>query len=303
MTEQTLSKPWYKKWWGVVLTILFFPFVVPYLVWTQTNWNKWAKIGITLLCLAFIVYSNQSNTIKTESTTISNNNKKIEDNASDSTTKIEPTSAEEEKVIKRAIISGIDSDTNSGTYGELVVENINIWEKYGEQGGNRGAVIATLPHGTEVDVLKEKTTDQKYFKIRSSILKTAGWVSDNFITDSLPTPKPQREQTNTRTNNPTSTNSISLSQKNALAKAKTYLSFGAFSYSGLVKQLEYEQFSNADSVYGADNCGANWNEQAVKKAKSYMDFSAYSRGGLIDQLIYEGFTQEQADYGVNGVGL
>lgn len=40
MTEQTTSKPWYKKWWGVILTIALFPFVVPYLVWTKTTWNK-----------------------------------------------------------------------------------------------------------------------------------------------------------------------------------------------------------------------------------------------------------------------
>lgn len=93
------------------------------------------------------------------------------------------------------------------------------------------------------------------------------------------------------------------SQQNALAKAKSYLSHSAFSHDGLVEQLEYEQFSHEDAVYGADNCGANWNEQAAKKAQSYMSHSSFSRGGLIDQLIYEGFTQTQAEYGVTAVGL
>lgn len=94
-----------------------------------------------------------------------------------------------------------------------------------------------------------------------------------------------------------------VSQSNAVRKAKSYLSYTAFSHDGLVAQLEYEKFSHDDAVYGADNSGANWNEQAAKKAKSYMDMSAYSRDGLIDQLKYEKFTQEQSEYGANAVGL
>lgn len=97
-------------------------------------------------------------------------------------------------------------------------------------------------------------------------------------------------------------NSATISQKNALSKAKDYLAFTAFSYTGLIKQLEYEGFSTEDSTYGADNCGADWNEQAAKQAQNYLDFSSFSRQGLIDQLMYEGFTAEQAEYGVSAVG-
>ncbi len=93
-----------------------------------------------------------------------------------------------------------------------------------------------------------------------------------------------------------------IGEKNALSKALSYLSFMAFSYSGLVKQLEYEGFTHQESVYGVDNCGANWNEQATLKAQSYLDIMAFSREGLIQQLEYEGFTTEQAEYGVQAVG-
>jgi len=94
-----------------------------------------------------------------------------------------------------------------------------------------------------------------------------------------------------------------VSQKNAVAKAKSYLGYSAFSYDGLVAQLEYEQFSHADAVYGTDNSGANWNEQAAKKAKSYMEYSAFSRGSLIGQLKFDKFTPAQSEYGANAVGL
>jgi len=120
------------------------------------------------------------------------------------------------------------------------------------------------------------------------------------------TPAPAPAKTETKTTpapTPTPVSSETTSQKNAVRKAKSYLSYTAFSHDGLVAQLEYEQFSHADAVYGADNSGANWNDQAAKKAKSYMEMSAYSRGSLIEQLKYEKFTQAQAEYGANAVGL
>ena len=95
---------------------------------------------------------------------------------------------------------------------------------------------------------------------------------------------------------------MTTSQYNASKKAKQYLNYTAFSYQGLIKQLLYEGFSNEDSVYAADRCGANWNDQAAKKAKNYIDMTAFSREGLINQLLYEGFTQAQAEYGAAAVG-
>ncbi len=86
-------------------------------------------------------------------------------------------------------------------------------------------------------------------------------------------------------------------QKNAVSKAEQYLRFTAFSYTGLIGQLEYEGFSTEEATYGADNCGADWSEQAVLKAKNYLDFQSFSMQGLIDQLIFEGFTADEAAYG------
>ncbi len=127
-------------------------------------------------------------------------------------------------------------------------------------------------------------------------------------TKTTPAPAPAKTETKTTpaptpTPTPAPISSETTSQKNAVRKAKSYLGYSAFSHDGLVAQLEYEQFSHADAVYGADNSGGNWNEQAAKKAKSYMEMSAYSRGSLIEQLKYEKFTQAQAEYGANAVGL
>lgn len=92
-------------------------------------------------------------------------------------------------------------------------------------------------------------------------------------------------------------------QKNALRTAENYLSFSAFSYSGLIKQLEFEQYSTEDATYAADNCGADWNEQAAKAAQNYLEMTGFSKQGLIDQLEFEGYTNEQATYGAEKAGL
>ena len=97
-------------------------------------------------------------------------------------------------------------------------------------------------------------------------------------------------------------NDLTVSQKNALSEARSYLSFSAFSYEGLIEQLEYEKFSHDDAVYAADNCGADWNAQALAFAKDYLDYTAFSYSGLIKQLEYEKFTHEQAVYGADNCG-
>jgi hypothetical protein len=92
-------------------------------------------------------------------------------------------------------------------------------------------------------------------------------------------------------------------QRNALGKATSYLSYSAFSKAGLVKQLKFEGFSDADAAYGLDHIGADWTEQADKKAASYMSYSSFSKSGLIKQLRFEGFTADEAAHGAASVGL
>lgn len=100
----------------------------------------------------------------------------------------------------------------------------------------------------------------------------------------------------------TGTKAVTLGEKNALNKALRYLQTMPFSYTGLIKQLNYEGYSDSEAMYAVDNCGADWNLQAEKMAKNYLDVMPFSRQELISQLIYEGFTQEQAEHGVASVG-
>lgn len=96
---------------------------------------------------------------------------------------------------------------------------------------------------------------------------------------------------------------VTISQKNALRKAAQYLNYTAFSYTGLIDQLEFEGYSTEDATFAVDHCGADWMIQAELKAEQYMDYAAFSRSGLIGQLEFEGFTAEQAAHGADHVGL
>lgn len=115
--------------------------------------------------------------------------------------------------------------------------------------------------------------------------------SPNSITSSTSgsTVTPQK---NTSVSRPSSepSDSVSTGKKDALESAKQYLNAMAFSYSGLIDQLEFEGYSTDEATYAADNCGANWKEQAVLAAMQYLDTMDFSKDGLIDQLEYEGFT-------------
>jgi SOS response regulatory protein OraA/RecX len=140
-----------------------------------------------------------------------------------------------------------------------------------------------------------------------TVLMTGCGSSASEETNTTEAPAPVTTDTNAVENTepvqPTSNEpTLTMGQKNALQSAYDYLDYTAFSYKGLVAQLEYEGYSNADAVFAADRCGADWNEQAAKKAAEYLDYSSFSRQGLIDQLVYEGFSSEQATYGVTAVG-
>lgn len=91
----------------------------------------------------------------------------------------------------------------------------------------------------------------------------------------------------------------STEQKNAMATAKSYLNYSAFSHLSLVDQLEYEKYPSDIAVWAADNCNADWNQEALEAAISYVDYSGFSYNGLLDQLQHEGFTEEQAKYGAD----
>lgn len=192
--------------------------------------------------------------------------------------------------VKRVILNGeetIDDDALAALY-DKYFETGFIKEELSFQ-KDIIAEKAGVPAYTDSDFPETSAPDEPEAESKSGNEKLMeAWENRN--TGSGPA-----EQTQT-------SSAPTLGQQNALRKARDYIDAMDFSYTGLIKQLEYEGYSHNEAVYGADNCNADWKAEAAGKAKDYMDTMAFSRQGLIDQLLYEGYTQEQAEYGAFSVG-
>ena len=145
----------------------------------------------------------------------------------------------------------------------------------------------------------EETSNQTATEQSTPVKATDAPTTDVPTTDVPTTDVPTTEVTPTEAPTPSET----IGQENARESAENYLNSMSFSRSGLIEQLKFEGFSQADAEYGTDSMKADWNEQAALSAQNYLDSMSFSRSGLIDQLVFEGFSQAEAEYGVNAVGF
>ncbi len=81
---------------------------------------------------------------------------------------------------------------------------------------------------------------------------------------------------------PTATPAVQVSNMQAYLTAVSYIKTMPFSASGLVDQLEYEGFTEAEAQEAVDALDVDWNEQALLDAQQYLETSAFSHTGLID---------------------
>ncbi len=185
------------------------------------------------------------------------------------------------------------------------LQNGSLVEKETESSNKKQYIATLLDENTfilnEYDSItgKAKVNDDPYIFVKQG--ESSKYIAENKTPiNNTGSTQSGTENKPSQLNN-TDIKNATFGEKNALEKALQYLDYSAFSYSGLVDQLEYEGFTSSEAQYGADNCGADWNEQAAKKAKQYLEYSSFSKSELIDQLVFEGFTQSQAEYGASKV--
>lgn len=311
MGEQVMLKPWYGKWWGILLIIALFPLLVPYLVWTKTNWHNGIKIAITLFCVFFIV-SNYYTEKKQE--------KEVLEKRAEETKQVEnivekaENFISENKIEEALFVLDKAKELNSYTNKDAAVAlRTKINELQNPHTFKR--VLAGMSD-SDFDLLKKSELKKVYInhevlnklflaKLQENADQRAIYIAEaeELKKKAQEEEREEEEQKKKAQEEAEKKQNETLSQKNAIRKAASYLDYSDFSATGLIKQLEFEGFPHEDAVYAVDNVGADWNEQAEKKARSYQDYSGFSRAGLINQLKFEGFTNEQATYGVDALGL
>ena len=182
------------------------------------------------------------------------------------------------------MLKEVDSKNDYSDDFEKIIDSINL--KY------------DTVDSSDKDLVEESTAENNS--------STGSTVSDSSSPQSSSRPsnsQPSNSQSNVQQENTqSSTNNTTMGQRNALQKAHDYLRFMNFSRQGLIDQLLFEGYSQADAEYAVNNCGADWNAQALGKAKDYLDLKPFSYNGIIDQLKFEGYTTEQATYAANNCG-
>ena len=114
------------------------------------------------------------------------------------------------------------------------------------------------------------------------------------VTTAAATQPTTKNQTETAAATTADSNSSYASAKEAaVADAKKFLEKANYSYQGLYNDLVYMGYADED----ADNCGADWSEQAVKRAKALAANGITNYDNLVEKLESEGFTGEQAAVG------
>lgn len=95
---------------------------------------------------------------------------------------------------------------------------------------------------------------------------------------------------------------VSCSMSYALRDALDALNEAPCSLSSLKDQLEEAGYTDEESAYAADNCGASWNEQAKVVSQDLLEEETYSYDFLVAELEEQGFTSTEAVYAAVNCG-
>lgn len=162
---------------------------------------------------------------------------------------------------------------------------------------NDEEIVMDMIKSMEFDTMKKEIEQETTIKKEAYDLDSE--IGTAKPTKEITTEKSTKRITEKATEPPEPAN---VGDNEAIESAKDYIELSGFSYEGLISQLEYEGFSHDKAVYGADNCGADWQAEALESAKDYINISGFSYNGLVKQLEYEKFTHEQAVYGADNCG-
>lgn len=95
--------------------------------------------------------------------------------------------------------------------------------------------------------------------------------------------------------------SATIGERNALAKAKAYISSSDFSEEKLRGQLEFEGFTTDEIDYAIDKVPADYNLEASNRAVLYYTTQNLSKQRIMTQLEYEGYTSTEINYAIGSL--
>ena len=149
------------------------------------------------------------------------------------------------------------------------------------------ALLVTIGGGMILDRLNYSKTSQS--KIADHDIENDDEQTTNLIPKASNTLDKQQEQ------------------KEAIESAKKLIDNSKFlvSYNKIIDNLEQQGYDEEIAIYGADNCGVDWDKEALRVAHDLIDnpYLFYSYDKLVEELSgQQGFSKESAIYGADNCG-
>lgn len=179
-------------------------------------------------------------------------------------------------------------------------DSFNYAQQYGEFLANT-QYIGETPRDLGTSTTSQNTTPTKSTTASKNTASSGNTTNSGNIAVPESATVPKNTTTPESTTAPESA-APQIGEQNALRSAHNYLNVQAFSHKGLIKQLKYEGYTDAEATYAADNCGADWEKQAARAATMYLNVQAFSHQGLVKQLKYEGYSDSEATYAADNCG-
>lgn len=87
-------------------------------------------------------------------------------------------------------------------------------------------------------------------------------------------------------------------KESAVASAKKYVASEPLSKKATVDRLKSAGYSDTAATYGAENCGADWKQNAVSRANYLLEKKNYTQYKSLEYDLKEryGFTSEELSY-------
>ena len=85
----------------------------------------------------------------------------------------------------------------------------------------------------------------------------------------------------------------------AVSAAQYQLRYDFYSRQGMIDFLMGSGYTYEEAVYGADNSGTNWTDQAASRANALIQENSYSMMELANEVMSYGFTYDEAMAGIS----
>ena len=131
MNSKQNSKLWYKKWWGIIIAIVFLPYFLLWYIWSESKMNNPLKrassVGAAFLVLIWIGIvahpkTNTANTTKSSSSSSSHSqiSKAVATSKTSNSTKSKPATPAAPSETHAQIVSDYESSATTATVSQLV---------------------------------------------------------------------------------------------------------------------------------------------------------------------------------------